>query len=140
MTQDEKKQLVRHYIDQIINRKNLAAMDDLCDPMMQWHGGSAGDFNSRDQLKAAMNSLYAVFPDIQAAEEALFAEGDLIATRWTISATHNTPAFGAPPTGNRLVWMGIDIFRVEDGKIVEEWAGDDTMALMQQIGALPKPQ
>lgn len=139
MTQDEKKQLVRQYVEQIINRKNLAMMDDLCAPTMQWHGGSAGDFNA-DQLKAAMRSLYVVFPDIHAEEEALFAEDDLVATRWTISATHHAPAFGTTPTGKRLVWMGIDIFRVEAGKIVEEWAGDDTMALMQQIGALPGPQ
>jgi hypothetical protein len=32
---------------------------------------------------------------------------------------------------------GITIFRLEDGRIVEEWSESDTLGLLQQIGAIP---
>jgi predicted SnoaL-like aldol condensation-catalyzing enzyme len=33
---------------------------------------------------------------------------------------------------------GIDIFRIEDGKIAEEWSNADGLGLLQQLGVIPK--
>ena len=34
---------------------------------------------------------------------------------------------------------GIDILRIEEGKIVELWGQEDTLSMMQQLGAIPAP-
>ena len=34
---------------------------------------------------------------------------------------------------------GISIYRVANGKIVEEWFQQDMLGVLQQIGALPAP-
>jgi predicted ester cyclase len=43
---------------------------------------------------------------------------------------------GVPATGRRVEFLGLDMFRLSGGKIVEQWAGDDMRSLPRQIGAL----
>jgi predicted ester cyclase len=44
---------------------------------------------------------------------------------------------GRPATGKRVIDKGIDIFRLENGKIVEMWVAQDSLGLLQQLGVLP---
>ncbi len=69
--------------------------------------------------------------------EDLFAEGNRVAARITNTATHKGTLMGIPATEKKVTFSGIDIFRVADGKIVEEWSYGDSLGLMQQIGAIP---
>ena len=43
---------------------------------------------------------------------------------------------GAPATGRKVIMTGIDIERIEKGKIAEHWGGEDMLGLLQQIGAV----
>ncbi|MCB0185687.1 MAG: ester cyclase, partial [Caldilineaceae bacterium] len=43
---------------------------------------------------------------------------------------------GMAPTNKEITFAVIDILRVVDGKIVEHWAIQDRLGLMQQLGAL----
>jgi predicted ester cyclase len=46
---------------------------------------------------------------------------------------------GVPPTG-KAVSIGVtDIIRIGGGKFVEHWGQIDSMAMMQQLGAIPTP-
>ena len=45
---------------------------------------------------------------------------------------------GIPPTGNRVEFTGISVYRVEAGKIAEPWNVEDELGLMRQIGAVPE--
>ena len=83
----------------------------------------------------------AVGPDMafRAAAEDIFAAGDRVAARLTLSGTHQSQMMGRPPTGNKMSIGGIVIFRVAGGKLAERWGQLDAMALMQQIGAVPAP-
>jgi len=49
-------------------------------------------------------------------------------------------AFGVPPTGLRLSIESCTVERVSEGKIREHWRVSDTLNMMQQLGAIPKPQ
>lgn len=46
----------------------------------------------------------------------------------------HTQAWDIPPSGNKLNWIGHCIFRIDDGKIVEDWYLEDNSALFQQLG------
>ena len=48
-------------------------------------------------------------------------------------------AAGTSPTGRAVEFSALTISRCRDGKIEEEWELADTMTLLQQVGALPKP-
>jgi hypothetical protein len=47
---------------------------------------------------------------------------------------------GMPPTAKTAIVNGIELFRLQQGKIVEFWRKDDDVSLLMQLGALPMPQ
>jgi len=49
------------------------------------------------------------------------AEDDLVVLRWSLTGTHREQFLGIPPTGKAVTLRGIDIYRVQDGKIAEHW-------------------
>jgi len=67
----------------------------------------------------------------------VFAEGDKVVVRWTTTATHGGELMGIPPTGKQVTFTGSTIYRMADGKIVENWWAWDAMGLMQQLTAPP---
>jgi predicted ester cyclase len=55
----------------------------------------------------------------------MIAEEDKVVVRGTYSAIHDRSEWlGMAPTGNRLKETVIDIYGVEEGKIVEAWSED----------------
>jgi predicted ester cyclase len=46
---------------------------------------------------------------------------------------------GVPPTGKQIEVEAISVFRIEDGKIAEEWTVWDALGLLQQVEAVPAP-
>jgi predicted ester cyclase len=79
------------------------------------------------------------FPDVISTIEDLVAEGDKVVARWRAQATHQGEYMGIPPTGNRVEFTGISVYRIEAGKIAESWTAEDDLGLMRQIGAIPEP-
>jgi predicted ester cyclase len=65
----------------------------------------------------------------------LLAGSDLVAARWTTTGTHSGAWAGIAPTGTRVTFSGVNIFRLEDGKVVELWNHRDDLGLMEQVGA-----
>ena len=126
------KALVRRFFEEVFNRGNLAAVDELWIPG-RFEGG-----------KRAVEHLRTAFPDYHRTIEAQVAEGDLVVTRWTMRGTHRGPyrsgALGRTlaPTGRRVEVPGTSIHRLAGGRIVESWVqGNDSAQLLLQLGALP---
>jgi predicted SnoaL-like aldol condensation-catalyzing enzyme len=44
-----------------------------------------------------------------------------------------------PAPSIRSAWNAVDIYRIRDGRISEEWAADDIAAIMNQLGAFSPP-
>jgi predicted ester cyclase len=76
----------------------------------------------------------AAFPDLAYVAEEGLAEGDLVATRFSATGTHRGTFLGVAPTGRRVAYSGIDINRVQGGRIVESWVHYDALGLLQQLG------
>jgi steroid delta-isomerase-like uncharacterized protein len=88
--------------------------------------------------KAFWQQWLAAFPDTQVTVEDAFAVGDQVAGRFTYRATHRGEFLGIPASGNPVEMRSIDIWRVEDGKLVEHWDELNTLEFMQQMGAIPR--
>ena len=127
------KALVRRFFEEVFNRGNLAAVDELWIPG-RLEGG-----------KRAVEHLRTAFPDYHRTIEAQVAEGDLVVTRWTMRGTHRGPYRSRAlqrtlaPTGRRVEVPAIGIHRLADGRIVESLGLniDDSVALLLQLGILP---
>jgi len=81
--------------------------------------------------------LRQAFPDVQYTVEGdIITAEDKVVTRWSASGLHQGEVFTLAPTGKRITWTGITIWRIESGKIVETWVSRDTFGILQQLGAI----
>ena len=53
--------------------------------------------------------------------------------------THTGPFAGRPGSGHLIGWSSIRIYRIDGAKVVETWAMQDRLALLQQVGAIAEP-
>lgn len=83
--------------------------------------------------------FFAAFSEIETVVEEQIAEGDRVASRITMRCTHSGPYHGRAATGRRITIPFLDFSRVQDGKILEEWAEFDALGLLAQLDAEPKP-
>jgi len=60
--------------------------------------------------------------------------------RWSHTGTHTGEFLGIPPTGKTFVLQGIDMYRVQHGKIAEHWNVVDMLGFCQQLGVRPGPE
>jgi enoyl-[acyl-carrier protein] reductase I len=74
------------------------------------------------------------FPDVVIAIDQMVAEGELVATRWTLKGTHRGPLRGLQPTGKTAIVSGLVVARFDNGKIAEAWSHWDSAGLMKQLG------
>jgi steroid delta-isomerase-like uncharacterized protein len=137
MTTEELKVLERRFFDEMLNRGELSAGDDLFAEDSVDYAGFPGQAPGREGFKQAVVMMHAAFPDIHYTIEDMVAEGDRIATRWTLRGTHEGEFFGIPATGNQVSVEGIHILRFADGQIVECWEVWDQLSMLRQIGAMP---
>jgi predicted ester cyclase len=89
-------------------------------------------------LAVASRNFRAAVPDLRCTIEDLLVVGDKITARLMFTGTHRGRFMGRPPTGHRVRFLAIDILRVKDGRIVEDWHLEDNLTLMQQLGAVPE--
>ena len=80
---------------------------------------------------------YTAFPDMKHEIYDIIAEGDKVVVRMTTSATHKGYLGDIAPTNNKISYSVTDIFRVDNGKIYEEWASSDFLTMFQQLGFYP---
>lgn len=135
------KAVVRRFYEQAWNRKQFDILAEThapdwvhSDPSnpLDLSGGPEGN-------RARLVELSAAFPDIHYRLDDLIAEGDRVAVRFTVSGTHSGLFAGIPATGKQVSMPGMIFHRPRDGKIVEDWVVRDTLGLLQQLGAIPRP-
>lgn len=95
------------------------------------------DAEGHRQYSAAMMRA---FPDLDRTVDDVFSDGDRVAARWSATGRHGGDFMGMAPTGKVVSSSGITIFRLSEGRIVEEWGESDLLGLMMQLGAIPSPQ
>jgi len=138
MSVEENKALARRVMADVVNTGNMALVDELVAPGFVRHDlGGGPDIVGPEGVKLLVAALRATFPDIQMTIEDVIAEGDKLVVRYTARGTHSGGIQGIAPTGRKVTWAGINIYRGEGGKVVETWQLSDGLGLMQQLGVVP---
>jgi serine phosphatase RsbU (regulator of sigma subunit) len=131
--EENNKALVRRFVEEVLNRGNLDAVDELMAPDYLDHTVPPGKYAGREGLKRSLAKQLASSSDLRFSIEEQIAEGDKVIT-WVIgSGTHDRERFmGLAPTGERMTMEYIYVSRVVEGKIVEERGVRDASAVWQQ--------
>lgn len=135
MSIEENKKIVLRY-QEIYNNNDLDGLSEVLSQELRTPRIMAGIPSGIVGAKAAHQIMLAGFPDYQTVIEDLLAEGDKVAARITMSGTNAGSFMGIPPTGKHVIFSGIYIARIADGKIIEHWGEEDAVSLLQQLGAL----
>src|SRR5215208_2374902 len=125
MSAQQNEALVRRYFEEAWVKGNLAAVEDFMVPNYIEHQVPDVHLASRDSLKQLLATYYKAFPDMKSVLHDIFAQGDRVAFRWSVSGTHLGDWVGIPPTGNHITASGITIYRISGGKAVEGWTSID---------------
>ncbi len=137
MASEQNKSFIRHFVDEVINKKNLAAMHTLVAEDFLEHVPLPGQGPGREGLKYAIGLFLDAFPDIHWSLDEQIAERDKVVSRFTWTGTHRGPFLGIPPTGRKVTVWGVVIDVVRGGELAESRILMDTPGLMQQLGAIP---
>jgi steroid delta-isomerase-like uncharacterized protein len=134
MTTDDNKALVQRFFEEVLNQKNLAALDQFISPGAVNHTVPPG---MPQETRQFLGLYLSALPDIKVTVEDLMADGDKVVARITLRGTHQGAFRGIPPTGKPITVRGINIFRIANGKMVEHWGLTDRLDALQQLGVVP---
>ena len=134
--EDENKAIARRFVDEVLNNKNLAAVDELVPEDFVELDPLPGQEQGREGLKQILAMLFAAFPDLHWTTE----EEAKHWSRFTWRGTHRGDFMGIPPTGNQVVVNGVVIDRIVEGKMVDSRILMNELSLMQQLGVIPTPE
>lgn len=129
MTEANKK-VVLEYVD-AFNRgdmdelRQLFTQDALVYGVLGWGG--------LDQIVPIWREIKEAF-NIQLQVEALAAEGDTVAARYTERGTSVGAFRGQPATGKSFEVVAMEWFIIKDGKIHRRWGARDSAAQFRQMG------
>lgn len=139
MSAEENKAVIRRFIDQVFEKHQLVAVDELVAPDFlphSWPGVKPGV----DSFKQAIEKVSAGPSDVSLKIEDMIAEGDKVAVRLTLHAVHHADFLGIPAAGKEHTISETHIFYVKHGKVTEHWRDADLLGMMRQLGALPAPE
>ena len=139
MSAEENKALHRRFFEELFNQGNLETADQIVATSYVNHDAAPGETPGVEGLKQFVMMLRTAFPDIHFTVDDQVAEGEKVATRWTVTGTHQAEFAGIPATGKPVRLTAINIHLVADGKIQEGWVNWDARGMMQQLGVIPAP-
>ncbi len=142
MSIDENKIVARRYFEDAPYHPETC--DEIFAPTFKFHtiqhasitpqvveSSPQGEKTANEWLKSVWSSNWRMTVD------EIIAEDDRVMVRWTFYGTQQGEYAGLPPTHKPVIYSGINIFRIAEGKIAEVWDISDRLWLWQQLGVLP---
>jgi predicted ester cyclase len=132
-------EFINRWFEEVWNNRNADAIDEMFaaggvangikDPEGNTIVGPAG-------YKPFHAAFLSAFPDLKIVVEDTVTEGDKVAVRCRVKATHCGEGIGISPCNTPVEFSFMSFVRIEDGKIAEAWNNVDFMDMYQQLGAL----
>ncbi|WP_210587646.1 ester cyclase [Streptomyces sp. GESEQ-35] len=133
------KRVVKAFIQDVLNEHHGDRAARYLTPDMEWHGGTVGNVAGRDNVAGLLSSVVNSIPDLHAAEQDIFGQGDKVVVRLVVTGTLQAPLLGIPASGQSVRWDAVDVYQLRDGKISEEWAAEDFTAILNDTGTYKAP-
>jgi steroid delta-isomerase-like uncharacterized protein len=138
----EDKTLAHRWFEEVWNKGRADAIDEMMADDAVARGltdVSGKELRGPTDFKPFFYSFRDAFPDIQVTVEETVSEGDMLAVRCSVRATHAGEGIGLAATNRPVAFTGMCMLRIKDGKIVEAWNNFDFMSMFQQLGAIQPP-
>jgi steroid delta-isomerase-like uncharacterized protein len=133
----DNKNVIRTFIEQVLNEGQLERLDELVVQDFVELDPLPGQSQGREGLKEVIRQMRASFPDMHWVVDEMIAEADKVCTRFTWTGTQRGPFLGVPATGRHVTVKGVVIDRLVAAMMADSRILMDTLGMMQQLGVVP---
>jgi steroid delta-isomerase-like uncharacterized protein len=125
--------LIRQLHRELLSERDLDVVDRFFAASFVSHNNPPGFEPGVAGVKQFFAMFRDAFPDAAVEIDDLVADGDSVAVATTLTGTHEGELMGLAPTGRKVSVTGIDMLRIDGGKIVEHRGLTDIVGLMRQL-------
>ncbi len=139
MSIEQNKAMVLRYFEAmnaVYETGDFSPLDGLIAPDYVYHA-ETGDLRGIEGMRELVSAYRAAFPNVRFTVEDIVAEGDRVVVRFTAVGTQRGEFLGIAPAGKAISVSVIDLVRLRDGQIVEDWERFDLLNMLTQLGATP---
>jgi steroid delta-isomerase-like uncharacterized protein len=127
------EETMRRLVDEIINNKCLAVIDDIIHPDYVYRTPGQ-ELHGRQALRELLSAYQVALPDLHVKIDDLVCTDNKAVLLFTLSGTHKNELMGIPATGKQVNINGMTCSHFENGQIIEEWELLDQLTMFQQLG------
>ena len=131
--------IINQLVEGVFNQHNADRIRDFFAKNGKWHGGALGTVEGVENMIGLFKGVFSAIPDLHLTVQETIAQADTVVLRVVVEGTHKGNLLGIPATGKHLRWDGVDLYKLANGKVTDDWAGDDYLAIMVQTGAFKPP-
>jgi len=139
MSLEENKAIIRSLYE-AFNKHNPDLLDEFMALDYVDAPNTPVELRGLESVKKYYANVYRGFPDLHVAIEDIIAEGDKVWVLGKLTGTHKGEwefyGITFAPTGKKLTWTAVNIFRIVDGKIVERKSVRDVLGFLKQLGLI----
>jgi predicted ester cyclase len=129
-------EVVRTYVEDFKNAQRFSVFPRVFAAGFRHHFDYEGDDGSMTSWVRTGQDFLRGVPDVQVELHALIADDDYVVEVNTARGTHTGPFRGIAATGRQISWTEIHIYRLKNGRIIENWPAVDVDAI---VASLTKP-
>ena len=138
MTSDQNKAASKHLLelwgDNALHQPANFLSNDYVNHQHPDAGGGTSSL-TLEAWKGLVSDFHGAFSDVRMEVLLQVAEGDLVCSRWRMTAKHTGSFRGGPAaTGRTTTWTGVHTDRYEAGKLVESWVDWDKASFLEGLG------
>jgi predicted ester cyclase len=136
MSVEQNKEVVRRFYEKVVNTGETAQIGDLIAPDCVATDGEVRVVSGIEGMTEHVRAVREVYADLHVTIRRQIAEGEWVVSMVTVRGTHRGTWLGIRPTGRPLVFQGVNVDRVVDGRIVEHGGAANMLEPFLEAGAL----
>ena len=109
-------------------------VDRVFAPEVLDHDPQPDQRQGREGFRQLLDLYHRVFPDLRLTADDVLVCEDRAVLRWHATGTHEGDQLGIPATHREVRFAGIDIVRIEGGRVVERWGHSNELQVHEQLG------
>jgi predicted ester cyclase len=130
---ENNKSVVSRYVNEFKNQQKFTIFPKLFSSKFIHHFNFPERTNKMDSFVSVGQTFLSAFPDVTVDLQQILAEDDLVVEQNKVSATHKGTFNGIKPTNKKVYWTETHIYRLENGKIIENWPSVNFERILMQI-------
>jgi predicted ester cyclase len=132
---EKNKNIIRRYIEVVINGHNLERKPDFFREDYTWHTleGTGVKNNTDSSHSSTLRWLFNAIPDVKYTIDFIEAGGDMVGISTTATGTARGEMFGLPVSQKRVVYRQMFFYLLKEGKVTDQWEVVDVDGIKSQL-------